>query len=325
MACSLHRKAVNSAVVFFFSMYAACSLLIIERLAGIGLKFHPDSEHYLSVSSIYSSELFNGGNFFSFVNNGYYLLVAFLKHDITSIVALNIVLFSITNVLLFHALSFHKSRCRITNEFYYLFVIVILFDPYRMHLAIHILKDTLVLLLSALFIVSGFFTKVWIFLVGLMFRKFFFVNIIFLFTNKMFYISLMCVGAISIVYLEQVSSFLDVANKLDMNVRTVDSIPNFFSEGVLGAIKRALLWPLLYVSGAFIVFASSPLYLPVAMQVTTIFMFRFFFLRSRLFDLRFLSILFVIALVVSSFTAYVRYALPFLYTFLLVDLSSKNK
>lgn len=321
-----HLRLSNLFIIFFISIFACVNLLLIERLAGIEWDFHPDSKFYIITSDAFVAALHKNNNIFSYVNNFYYVIVALLGSNIVPLILLNILAYAATNIVIFLVFAeFLKAHPSHKSPLFYFFMVLILFDPYRIHLAIHVLKDVLVLFCAVMFTYFSRRNKIWIFIIGVGLRQLFIVNVITMMSKKS--VIFCCLSGVVLYSLlkEQADAFLVVANQVNMNVRNVDNIPSYFDEGVLGAFKRGFSWPILYIYGLFPIYSLSILYLPIALQVLSILFFRLIFMPRSLFDIRLFVILFLVALLVSAFTAYVRYALPILYIFLLADLAYKSR
>jgi hypothetical protein len=155
------QKIFNSMEIriFFYSIIFSLALLIIERILGIGVDYHPDSTYYLNYNDY--AKHFRAGLF-------YHDVVYFFKSNVSALLTLNVVAFSLTNVILYSVLK----KVHFTNGwFYYISSLIVIFDPYRAHLSIHVLKDSLFILTLVLFLFSSNVIFLLIFsLLSIMFR-----------------------------------------------------------------------------------------------------------------------------------------------------------
>jgi len=109
-----------------------------------------------------------------------------------------------------------------------------------------------------------------------------------------------------------ISDFVLAFNDSDMVLRKFDAIPTFQNFGELGILFRAIAWPVLAVSGTFVVVSPALEYLPVALG--SVFTQMYCYLMSGKFQLPIglLLALIVFAVLVTGFTAYIRYIYPLL-------------
>ena len=56
-------------------------------------------------------------------------------------------------------------------------------------------------------------------------------------------------------------------NSSSMQLRAFDTVPNFQNFGLMGAILRAILWPIFALSGAFVFLSPAPAYMMVAIGI----------------------------------------------------------
>jgi len=293
-------------LIFLLSFILSLTLLIAERLYGFGWDFHPDavtyinSDHFGSLDSDYHVK--------SLINNSYYLVVNLFGHNIEALIFFNILLFSLTNFLLFKFLI-KKFGYKIPVSLLVLFFLFI-FAPYRMHLAISVLKDTIVIFL---FVLSFYFIKYrYLFLLSMLFFRLlsviYFATLLKSFKWILFFLLL----STSIVLLFYDGVIFTIASLItsDLSFREFDLIPTFVDYGVLGAFLRALFWPFLLLSGLFIFFSPSLAFLVVSINnLTSLFLYRYF--SGTFFPPLYIYLLIAfIAFLVPGFTSFVRYSLP---------------
>ena len=68
--------------IFFISCISSFVLLAIERSAGMGWDFHPDSVTYATDSISVASQIYESQYFSELFNNGYYVVAALLAQNI---------------------------------------------------------------------------------------------------------------------------------------------------------------------------------------------------------------------------------------------------
>ena len=129
---------INFVFVFITSIIYALSLLAIELLFGIDYTYHPDSITYLEIAKSSINEPLRITSYFG----NLFILIVRMLADPYYVIAMNIALYSFTNCLIF--VQFNKTKffnISKINQSSFL-VLLILIDPYRAHLSLHILKET---------------------------------------------------------------------------------------------------------------------------------------------------------------------------------------
>tara|TARA_B100000212_G_scaffold269557_1_gene208935 strand:+ start:9808 stop:10794 length:987 start_codon:yes stop_codon:yes gene_type:complete len=303
-------------------------LLFLENLIGIGWDFHPDAKHYLENANYFASKVYKSKNFFLFINTGYYLFVDFLKSNLFVIAFFNVLFYLVTNLLIF---SKYKNFCMKNNyKINLLLFLLIALNPYKMHLSIHVLKDTFIIFLIVLtsFKIKYFLPILFLPLTSLRTIAGGYFTV---FIEKKYYRLIIFISfPLIILNLDNIISGINFYNSQIMQLRNFDSVPTFQSFGILGSLMRAALWPFLLFYGIFALISPAPLYVPVAIGIWMELYFRF----KRNLSIKPLNItyllLFLLAIAVTGFTAYIRYSLPILTLDLISRLSSpqlmsKNK
>lgn len=294
----------NPFLIFSLSILACLFVLSIERLAGIGWDFHPDANTYITISNGTVSS-FDIQNYFGGL---FYVLVDMVNSEIWLLITFNIFIYSITNVAL--ANFFKKNTGLYKKQIWILFLLVI-FNPYRTHLSVHVLKDTLIIFGMVYFFTSNRVYS-WIFLllsysvshrtviylIAILNKK----NLIILMIPIVFFILMQ-----SEDYLFSVLSSKDT---VDMTFRDFDKVPNFFEFGVLGAIIRAIIWPFLFLTGFFIFISPALLFIPLSVGSFFLQLWHYRQYKKWAFYLPVYLSMGILAFMVSGFTSFVRYALP---------------
>lgn len=101
-------------------------------------------------------------------------------------------------------------------------------------------------------------------------------------------------------------------NEQEMRLRDFDSIPTFQEFGFFGAILRGIFWSLLSVSGVFALVSPAPAYVPVAIGSVMTLLFIKKATGSFKIPLQLLIVTSIFGVMVTGFTAYIRYIYPVL-------------
>ena len=299
-------------ILFLASISMALLLLVIENLVGIHWNFHPDAVTYTSDSFEMTGNLIDAGFIASF-NNFYYFVAAILQQNVILLVALNIFMYSLTNLAIYNYVNKIAQKNNIAfDRKLILFLACLLFMPYRLHLAAHVLKDTLIIfflinLLStnkATLLVSSFF------MAG--FRLFSFAYMSLFIKKKYFYIGAFCVGIVAIYNSQEIIGRIESINEVDMAFREFDLIPNFTAYGIFGTLIRALVWPILAFTGAYVLLSPSIAFAPLAIGSIAICLVTWWAYKKTAINLQALIIFGLVAVLTTGFTTYIRYCFPLL-------------
>jgi hypothetical protein len=109
-----------------------------------------------------------------------------------------------------------------------------------------------------------------------------------------------------------VVEFAQSANNTNMRFRGYDEVPNFADWGLVGTFLRMLVWPLMSVTGVFVFFSSSWLFVPVALGALVSLVLAVF-LNRRFSPWPWLAVyasMATFAFFASGFTTYIRYVYP---------------
>lgn len=299
-------------LVFFTSIVAALSLLALENIVGIHWDFHPDAITYTTDSFEMVENLLEAGFFASF-NNFYYFFAAIIQQNVIFLVILNIIVYALTNLSIF---KYIKNNAELGNIKFdaklMLFLGCILFMPYRLHLAVHVLKDTLIIffLIQLLsknkikLLLSSFF------MIGL--RLFSFMYLSVLIKKKYFYTGAFLIGIVVIFINQQMVELIESRNDIDMVFREFDIVPNFATYGLLGSLVRAIVWPIFAFTGTYLLFSPSIAFVPIAIGSMAMCIISFWAYKIPAINLQSLIIFGIIAMLTSGFTTYIRYCFPLL-------------
>jgi hypothetical protein len=299
-------------VLQFFLISILFSLLVlsIERSVNINYDYHPDTLTYLNNSSedliadFYQNPL-------QFLGNFYYIWVSFFTANKTVLITLNIFIYALTNSIMFLLI---KEIYRKKGWLYYISVLIIIFDPYRAHLSVHILKDTLIIFSLVLFIFSS--SKIissFGLILGFMLRLGFFVYlpIVLIYLNKKNFIFITLGILIPFWYFwDIILSGISSGQEIDMAFRDFDRVHNFVEIGYpLGDIIRSLTWPVIRLTGLAVLF--HPIYLLFFFQSVALMC--LFFANKNYLSYKiifFISTLVGLAIVTSGYNSYLRWSQP---------------
>jgi hypothetical protein len=144
---------VNKISIFIISILICSLFLGLERIIGIKWNYHPDAETYILEGPVVALVLIENG-FLGLFNNFYYIISFLCSANINYLIFLNILFYSLTNVLIF--IIFKRSDKKyLLNLPFWILVLV----PYRIHLAVHVLKDTIIIFSLVLILSRTFFSK----------------------------------------------------------------------------------------------------------------------------------------------------------------------
>ena len=299
---------------FFYSIIYSLIILFIERKNNIRIDFHPDATEYFERADqeMLSSFIENP---FQFLGKFYYVIVSYFIDNIEFLIILNILAYSLTNYILYLIIKNIFSK---KNFLYSIFILIIIFNPYRAHLAVHPLKDTLIILslvfsffsssivLNFIFIFIGFMLRLGlyvylpIFFISIKKKSFFFI-FIFLFSITLFYFSSVMFEAIE--------------NVADMSNRSFDTVYNFINfDFPFAQILRGITWPVIRITGLAVLF--HPFYFLFLLQ-SVAFMY-IIYVNRRHIDYRvifFILPLIALAVVSSGYNTYLRYSEPLMTIF----------
>lgn len=310
-------KLLKISSIVLFSLIMSAALLLIERMVGIGWDFHPDSYTYATTSEIVFNSI--SDDWVGLFNNGYYVVSYYLFQSIFLITLMNMILFSISNGLIYKYLIQNS----LFNFNKILFLLLFL-NPYRLHLSTTMLKDTMIIFFLILIITSGFTTRIFSFISLLALRVASPIYLLVFITNRnLFLLGIIFLFFFTIspdIILAKISDF----NELEMKLRDFDRIPTFQDFGLIGSILRGLVWSFLAFTGLFAILSPAPAFVPVAVgSIMTL-----IFLKKVTGTFRIPLKLFVatsiFGVMVTGYTSYIRYIYPILVVWPLVVLCDND-
>lgn len=313
---------MDRVLVFLVSLAAALLMLLMERFVGIGWNFHPDSVTYATMSGEVVTTIINN-NYSQFFNNSYYFWAYAFGMNVEILTALNMIMFSATNVLIY---VFHRKYINILqiNHVSIYVICFILLNPYRLHLSTTILKDTSIILLVCMTVVWKIRVTIWILpiLISIRVAALFYMSV---YLKRKQLIALLVISiAITGVFSEALIQVLLDFNSSEMQLREFDTIPTFQSIGILGVLVRAITWPIFAVTGVFAVISPALAFLPVAVGSIMNQLYCYFTIRRLSFPLSVFVPMALFGALVTGYTSYLRYVYPLLVVLPLLALKQRH-
>lgn len=301
--------------IFIASVLLSLCTLAVERLIGIGWDFHPDSVTYATVSKDVARIIYSEPE--GLFNNAYYVIAALLDENVEVLTAMNILVFGLTNCLLFSA---HR---RLAGGALLWFVLLAL-NPYRLHLSTTILKDTLIIFFVAASLTGlGRYFAMLPMLFSLRVASLLY-GLSFVTARHLFYLA--PVGVVMMLaFGADISAFLERSNEAEMVLRDFDRIPTFQDSGFLGILARGLIWPVLAWSGLFAFLSPAFEYIVVALGSLMNLIYCWRVMGRPVFPAGIFLAMCIFGMLVTGFTAYIRYVYPLLTILPLVALWHHRK
>ena len=295
----------NSFVIFTLSVLFCCLLLIFERGAGIEWDYHPDARTYIE----YSKNIIGSIDLIDVPGVFFYIVVDFFNGSVETIMTFNILLYSFTNVMMVNFYRKLTLNQRESGAFILLFLLVV-FNPYRMHLSLYVLKDTIIIFAIISFVVSRRFSWMFFILLYLMSVR----TLIYIFAlltkNNGAVLILILATYFSLLHPEMLPSIINLEDAVNMQFREYDRVPNFYDLGVFGSILRAIIWPFLLLTGLFVFISPALLFIPLSIGSFFLQLWHYKKYKSWAFYMPVYLSMGILAFMVSGFTSFVRYALP---------------
>lgn len=327
---------LNSFQIFVLFFFICLSFYLFEGLIGIDRFYHPDSTFYLTKIRLWSFKAFLNNPTLWF-HQGYLIVSKYLFNNYYLLILLNFILYSLTNLLIFNQIF--KKYFKSLNNFKLFVLFYLLFlDPYRLHLASHILKETILIFIITVIILSNkkliklffiflleiFRSKSWIYLfIFLTYSK-----IKKIIKNKIFYISVFLFLLLIIIIslfsqnmqdiIQNIFNFtINILKEYDnkeMPIRSYDHVNQFKNyEFPLGFILKNITWPIMQVSGLFIFFVSSILFKFLGAIIIINNFLIYMLTKNTHISLGLLIILLSISVYTTSYTAMFRYSYVAIY------------
>ena len=208
------------------------------------------------------------------------------------------------------------------NGFTFFLFLLLIFDLYRAHLALHVLKDTLIIFSLVLFLNSSNIIKFLGFGLGLFLR---FAFPIYILTTQKINIRFVLVfmGLFLIAYnFVDNFYFLITGAQEDIVFREFDKMPTFNQYGVWGDILRVITWPFLLISVIFFLISPSIYFIPIFFALLSYNLYYIFCLKKFPYTISFFVSIGIIAFLVPGFTSFIRYAYPLIVVLPLIHLKN---
>lgn len=292
--------------IFAVSVITSLLLLVLERRMGIGWDYHPDAVTYVKTYQNVISNIINS-NGRDLLTQLYFVFSWLLGGNIAALIGINIAVYSITNCIIYDQLKEF-----ISSKVGFICALLLIFMPYRMHLAVHVLKDTFLMA----FLVGS--------IIGV---RFFIIPAILTSVRSVFYFpsfmryrgAILCLLGFltSLILFDEFRGWVQAMASNDFRFRSYDTVPTF-ADIANGSIIRAAIWPLLFLTGGFIFLSPSALMFPLALgqflaQLAVIGLFKRPIFSFGLF----ISIAFM-AFISPGFTTFFRYSTPIFVLFPLI-------
>jgi len=311
--------AMKSLLVFVFSLCCSAITLAAERAAGIGWDFHPDSVTYATASTAMMVAIKAEG-FFTAFNNGYYIWAHLLGMNVVALTAVNMAVYSVTNVFIYKFHVRYVARRAHGSNAWLILLLILILNPYRLHLSTTILKDSIIILLVVAMAVSNFKRSILILPVLALIRLASPLYLL-MFVKKRMALALVVLASVAtILFSSVVVDVLLAFNAAEMQLREFDKIPTFQEYGVAGVFLRSITWPLLAVSGLFAVLSPAAAFFPVALGSIFNQIYTYSTTRSLLFPAGAMLALMAFGAMVTGYTAYIRYVYPLMVVLPIVTL-----
>ena len=328
-------------IFFFSSILASVLVLIIERkVLGFGPTYHPDSAHYINFQSkfYYLSLKYsiteNFKNYlYHFSSGSLYYSIIHLFYELNQIVnfstpyrnilKLNILFYAVTNLLILNLLIKKFDREKKIDYKILIIVLFFCFLPYKVHLSIHVLKETLIFFFLTIYILHpNKFTLIISLIFGTPLRlSFGFYYLAFIDFNKNFLkkyypiLFIIIIGVIIWYYknihihygVSDILVFLENRNLANMGGRDFNAVPNFSEYGYYGLILRVISWPIIFLTGSFMFFSKSIYLYVIGFEIIIMQLLYYNINKKFIFSLGLIVFLCLVAIYANSFTAYLRY------------------
>jgi hypothetical protein len=328
-------------IFFLTSILASVLVLIVERkVLGLGPLYHPDSEHYLKHQNTYFylsldqsffenlykyiKQFTTGSLYYSIVHLAFEIKEFFnFSTPYRNLIGLNIFFYALTNVLILNCLIKKIDKEKKIDFITIVAVIFFCFLPYKIHLSVNILKETLILFFLYVYVLfPNKLTFITSFIFGIPLRlSFVFYYLAILDFNKKFlkkYFPLIILTIIGIIiwYYKNIYSssndlnlieYLKNRNVADMGGRDFDTMPNFSEYGIFGLVLRSIVWPITFLSGTFMFFSKSIYIYIIGLEIILLQILYYYNNKKLMISFGLFLFLFLVAIYANSYTAYIRY------------------
>ena len=263
-----------------------------------------------------------------------FISIDFLRESFyRNIIKFNMLIYVIGNLLILIAYfkNFKNDAYNLKNIF---LLSIILFLPYKTHLYTNILKDGILLFLLIFFLINKkVYTLILTTFLGLSIRWGFILYFLMFINKKIF--SKKIFGVITIIILtlcfliffnfvytdgnivESLLKFIKERTNSSMGGRDYDVVPNF-NDLQYGAVIRGIIWPILFLSGLFVLSTESYLFYVLGFEILIVQLLIYVFYKKFIFNINLFVVLFIIGIYTSTFTSFFRYSYVAFYIALLI-------
>lgn len=293
------RVRFETSIILFINIIFLMLMLVLQNILGIGPGMaHIDESTYLTPGTNACQDI---TTIYQVIGRSYFCFVKLLNFNVVSILVIQCALYLLTSYIIYSRI---KDIC--TTPYSYFLLIFLVFDPYRAHLALHVLKET--------FIIAGVVLLQRNLTMGILlataFRFYSFIYLLIFIRPRNVVVMYLFFFIIVLVFQPSIISHIIAGGNADMQFREFDRVPTFNDFGIAGDLLRAILWPFLLISGTFIFISPDILFLPIAMGVffASLFVLKMKLPVSSLFGS--FVVLATLALIAPGFTSFTRYAYP---------------
>jgi hypothetical protein len=113
-----------------------------------------------------------------------------------------------------------------------------------------------------------------------------------------------------ILFGDLVGDALSGTNDIELNFREFDRVPTFKDYGLIGVALRAIIWPILTLSGGYAIISPALLYFPLAIGVFSLQIWSIISFRKFAITLEVYIVLAILSVLAPGFVSYNRYCLP---------------
>lgn len=298
---------MRTLLVFSLSFFVCIFALVLERIAGINWDFHPDVVSYITEYKTITDQGLG-----ALPNQLYYFITGWVGGSVSLLIALNVLAYCTANIIIAKVyFDFCHGNGRVRRKGV-IMLVLLLFAPYRLHLAIHGLKDTFIILSLCTFTAfNGRSIYSWLAWIPLLLLRIYAGFYTLILVRGRLLLIIIALAIVSISFLDlPVLEFLQDRNEAGMHSREFDVIPSFAEMGLTGTILRMIGWPLLVVTGAYAILSPALLFIPLALEALVARVWSRHVFGHLGLTIGLMVCLAVIAAFVDSFTAYLRYVYP---------------
>ena len=341
---------LNSFQIFILSFLICSIFYLAEGMLGVDRFYHPDSKYYLkNMYNVKFQQFLSNPTIL--VHKGFHIVTNSLNNNYYLIILVNFILYSLTNVLIYQKIF--KKYFNIYSNIKLIFLFYLLFlDPYRLHLASHILKETFLIFIIIVIVTLNLKIIKLIFILLLeVFRKYSWIYLFIFFTYsnlkkflklKIFYItSIVLVISFLILILidqniykliynefEKVINFMKMRFDTEMPLRSYDHVTQFRDYGFpAGFILKTVSWTIMLISGFFMLFVSSLMFKFLGIIILFNNLLIYFITKRSFISIGLIIILLMLSIYTTSYTSMFRYSYIAVYSamiYFFLNLNFKN-